>query len=263
MVHEIENLFEKFRDIDKHFQLVPGADGHVLFIPRRNAAFVAGKALHKVNAETNFPEALKSSLVDFTTIGQYLKKSHNASDLATRSSQIVVDTVCCNFLGLSDDVGATIAGGYSAHKIEQMSKAIAKNETLASPIPSFKKFRKNKNKITLHLRGPKNRTNIGLAGKPEYPKVDDIFNGTNSTINLQGESLKINEISNCRRLFDFIIKNKNKISFVVIFGAILYVCFKHFSFFRKCYRKIKNISSYWIFKNRLTRGLVVIWRCTN
>ena len=29
MVYEIENLFEKFKDLDKHFQLIPGADGHV------------------------------------------------------------------------------------------------------------------------------------------------------------------------------------------------------------------------------------------
>jgi len=33
MVYEIKNLFEKFKDLDKNFQLIPGADGHVLLIP--------------------------------------------------------------------------------------------------------------------------------------------------------------------------------------------------------------------------------------
>ncbi len=67
-------------DYFKHFQLIPGADGHVLFVPRRNPAFLVGKALHKVNSETDFPAALKESLVDYSTIGRYLRKSHNVSD---------------------------------------------------------------------------------------------------------------------------------------------------------------------------------------
>ena len=54
MVYEIKDLFEKFKDLDEHFQLLPGADGHVLFLPRRNPAFLVGKALHKVDSETDF-----------------------------------------------------------------------------------------------------------------------------------------------------------------------------------------------------------------
>jgi len=57
MVYEIEDLFEKFKDLDKNFQLLPGADGHVLFLPRRNPAFLVGKALHKVDSETDFSAA--------------------------------------------------------------------------------------------------------------------------------------------------------------------------------------------------------------
>ena len=81
MVYEIKYLFEKFEDLDEHFQLIPGADGHVLFVPRRNAAFMVGKALHKVDSETDFPAALKESLVDYSTIGRYLKKSHSSKSL--------------------------------------------------------------------------------------------------------------------------------------------------------------------------------------
>ena len=55
MVYEIQNLFEKFKNLDKDFQLIPGADGHVLFIPRRNPAFLVGKALQKVDSKTDFP----------------------------------------------------------------------------------------------------------------------------------------------------------------------------------------------------------------
>ena len=34
----------------------------------------------------------------------------------------------------TDDVGAGIAGGYSAHRIEQMAKGISKNETMSGPL---------------------------------------------------------------------------------------------------------------------------------
>jgi|KNS10NT17metaT_FD_contig_31_2236960_length_514_multi_1_in_0_out_0_1 hypothetical protein len=54
MVYEIKNLFEKFKDLDEHVQLIPGADDHVLFVPRRNTAFLVGKALHKVDSKTDF-----------------------------------------------------------------------------------------------------------------------------------------------------------------------------------------------------------------
>ena len=65
MVYEIENLFEKFKDLDKNFQLIPGADGHVLFVPRRNPAFLVGKALHKVDSETDFPAEILENYYDF------------------------------------------------------------------------------------------------------------------------------------------------------------------------------------------------------
>jgi hypothetical protein len=54
MVYEIKDLFEKFKYLDKNFQLIPGAEGHILFIPRRNPAFLVEKASHKVDSETNF-----------------------------------------------------------------------------------------------------------------------------------------------------------------------------------------------------------------
>ena len=263
MVYEIKDLFEKFKDLDEHFQLIPGADGHVLFVPRRNAAFMVGKALHKVDSETDFPAALKESLVDYSTIGRYLKKSHNVSDLATRTTQVVVDTTCCNIMGLTDDVGAGIAGGYSAHRIEQMAKAISKNETMSGPLSSLKEFKENRKGITLHLRGPKGTgRSIGIAEKPPHPK-DDLFNSTNSIRGGNSIALEFNEISNPKSFFDLILENKNIISFVLICGAILYVCFKKFSFVRKFFRKIKKISNHWIFKNRLTRGILVLWRYTS
>jgi len=40
-------------------------------------------------------------MVDYSTIGQYLKKSHNASDFTARVTQLVVDTACCNIMGLT------------------------------------------------------------------------------------------------------------------------------------------------------------------
>jgi len=256
-----ENLLEKFEDLDKHFQLIPGAEGHVIFVPRRNPAFLVGKALHKVDSETDFSAALKESLVDYGTIGRYLKKSHNVSDFATRTTQVVVDTTCCNVMGLTDDVGAGLAGGYSAHRIEQMAKAISNNETMSGPISSLKEFKESRKRITLRLRGPKGTgRSIGLAEKPPHPKSEDLFNSTNS---IRGGSIEFNEIKNQKSFFDLILENKNKIYFVLICRAIIYVCFKKFSFVRKFCRKIKKISNHWIFKNRLTRGILVLWRCTS
>lgn len=101
--------------------------GHVFFIPRRNPAFLVGKALHKVDAEADFSAALKESVVDYSTISKYLRKSHNVSDFARRTTQLVVDTNCCNVIGLTDDIGSGIEGGYFTHRIEQMAKAISKN----------------------------------------------------------------------------------------------------------------------------------------
>ena len=263
MVYEIENLFEKFKDLDKHFQLIPGADGHVLFVPRRNPAFLVGKALHKVDSETDFPATLKESLVNYSTIGKYLRKSYNVSDFATRTRQVVLDTTCCNIMGLTDDVGAGIPGGYSANRIEQMAKAISKNETMSGSLSSLKEFKESRKRITLRLRGPKGTVrSIDLPEKPPHPKSEDLFNSINST---RGGSvaLEFNEISNQKSFFDLILENKNRISFVLICGAILYVCFKKFSFVRKFCRKIKKISNHWIFRNRLTRGILVFWKYTS
>ena len=140
MVYEPENLFNKFKDLDENFQLIPGAEGHVLLIPRQNPAFLAGRALNKISSETDFPAALKESIFDdYGTIGTYLKKSHNASDLVTRTGQVVIDTACCNIMGLKNDARLSIAGGYSDHQIDEMAKAISNNETMSGSFASFKK----------------------------------------------------------------------------------------------------------------------------
>ena len=259
----MENLFEKFKDIDSDFQLIPGVEGHVIFLPRRNTAFMVGKALQKVDSETDFTMALKDSLMDYSTIGRYLRESKNMSDFGTRTAQVVIDTACCNVMGLTDDVGAGIAGSYSAHRIQQMADAISRNETMAGPASALRDFDEGRKRIKLRIRGPKgNTTNIDLAPKPKHPKFEDLFNKTNS---IRGGSLEVevNKMSDKKRLFDLILENKTKISFVLICGAIVYICFKKFSFIRKFYQKIKNISKHWIFTNRLTRGIVVIWRYTS
>jgi len=247
MIHELEDLFEKFRDLDKNFQLLSGVDGHVLFIPRLNSAFLVGKALQKVNSETDFPDALKKSVIDYSTIGQYLKKSHNATDFTTRATQIVLDTACCNIMGLTDDVGAGLAESYSAHRIEQMAKAISENRTMSGSIYSLKETRR---RITLRLHGPKNSyRSIGLANKPPHPKVEELFNlkNTNSSINsIRGGSisLQVNEIENQKSLLDLILSNKNRISAILICGVALYAYFKKFKFVQKFFRKIQKISNH-------------------
>lgn len=104
--------------------------------------------------------------------------------------------------------------------------------------------------------------NIGLLDKPPPPKSEDLFNSTNS-IRGGSISLEFNKIKNQKSFFDLILENKNKISFVLICGAMIYVCFKKFSFIQKFCRKIKKISSHWIFKNRLIGGILVLWRLTS
>jgi len=218
MIYEIENLFEKFKDLDEHFQLIPSAEGYLLFVPRRNPAFLVGKALHKVDSETDFSAALKESLVDYSTIGRYLKKSYNVSNFATRTTQVIVDTICCNIMGLTDDVGAGMAGGYSAHRIEQMAKAISNNETMSGPLSSLKEFKESRKRLTFHLRGSKGTgKSIGLPKKLPHPKSEDLFNSTRGG----SISLEFNEIKNQKSFFDLILENKNKISFVLICKAVL------------------------------------------
>lgn len=133
---------------------------------------------------------------------------------------------------------------------------------MSGPLSSLKEFKESRKRITLRLRGPKGTgRSIGLPKKPPHPKSEDLFNFTNSTRG-GSISLEFNEIKNQKSFFDLRLENKNKISFVLICGAILYVCFKKFSFVRKFCRKIQKISNHWIFKNRLTRGILVLWRCT-
>ena len=206
------NLFEKFKEIDKHFQLLPGADGHAIFVPRRNPAFFLGKAMHKLDSEIDFPAALKDIIADYKTIGTYLKNSHNASDLATRTSQIVVDTACCNYIGLKDDAGAVLAGSYSAHKREQMAKAITKNETLAGHLKTFKEFENGRKKMILHLRGPKGSGNgVCLPDKPPQPSWKDLFNGSRGGA-IAIELDEITQIKEKKSFFNLVLEYKKKIS---------------------------------------------------
>ena len=125
---------------------------------------------------------------------------------------------------------AKIIAGRLVNRIEQMAKAISQNETMTGPVSAFKEFTESRKGIILHLRGPKgaNRS-IGLAQKPPHPKSEDLFNSTNS-IRGGSISLEVDEIKNQKSFFDLILENKNKISFILICGAILYVCFKKFSF---------------------------------
>jgi hypothetical protein len=99
-------------------------------------------------------------------------------------------------MGLTDDVGTGIAGGYSAHRIEQMAKAISKNETMSGPLSSLKEFKESRKRITLRLRGPKGTgSSIGLPEKTPHPKSEDLFNFRNS-IRGCSVSLEFNEIKN-------------------------------------------------------------------
>ena len=163
-------------------------------------------------------------------------------------------------MGLKDDYESGLARGYLAYKIDEMAKAISKNETMAKPISSLKEFKKSRQRIILRLRDPKNtNVSIGLSEKPPHPKSEDFFNSTRGG----AISLEFNDIKNQKNFFDLILENKDKISFIVICGTILYICFKKFSFVRNFYQKIKKISNHWIFNNRLTRGIIVSWRCTS
>lgn len=100
MVDNTINLFEYLKNFDENFQLIPDAEGHIIFIPCRNPAFLVGKALAKVNTETDFLGALKKSITDYAIIRRYLRKSHNFKYFAGRVYQIIVDTTCYNIMGL-------------------------------------------------------------------------------------------------------------------------------------------------------------------
>jgi len=261
MVYAAEDLFQKFKDFDENFQLIPGADGHVLFIPRRNTAFLLGRALTKVEGQTELTEALKQSLIDdYGIIATYLKNSDNSSNFLRRTGQVVVDTALCNGLGLKDDVGAGLAGGYSGYQLAEMAEAIAKNETMSGSFEAWKKHREKRKRLKLRLRGPKGTgRSMNLPDKPPHPQSNDLFkNDTRGG----GISLKLNEIKN-ESLCDVILKNKNKISFILVCGIVLYVFFKKFSAIRKFYKKVRTISNHWLVKNRFTRGVFIFWRYTS
>ena len=82
-------------------------------------------------------------MVDYSTIGRYLKQSHNIDNFVLPITQVVLDTTCYNIMGLTGDVGTGLAGGYSAHRIEQMAKAISSNETMSGPLYSLKEFKES------------------------------------------------------------------------------------------------------------------------
>jgi len=82
---------------------------------------------------------------------------------------------------LTGNVCTGLKGSYLAYKIEQMAKAVSKNETMANAIYFLKEFKKNRKRITLRLHGLKGKIrSMKLAEKPPHPKSDDLFNSTNS-----------------------------------------------------------------------------------
>jgi len=96
-------------------------------------------------------------------------------------------------MGLKDDYESGLARGYLAYKIDEMAKAISKNETMAKPISSLKEFKKSRQRIILRLRDPKNtNVSIGLSEKPPHPKSEDFFNSTRGG----AISLEFNDIKN-------------------------------------------------------------------
>jgi hypothetical protein len=125
-----------------------------------------------------------------------------------------------------------------------MPKVIIYNKTMAGLLPSLRKFNKKQKRMMLRLRGPKN---IGLPDKPPNlinPQIYDLFNSTkNATIYVY-----FNEFENEESLFNVIIENKNKISFIFICGMILYIYFKKFLFIRIFLIKLKEFLIIGFFK---------------
>lgn len=59
--------------------------------PRWEPTFLAGKALNKLDSNTNFLDSLKESVTNHRYILQDLRDHKNTSDLATRSGQVGLD----------------------------------------------------------------------------------------------------------------------------------------------------------------------------
>lgn len=65
------------------------------------------------------------------------------------------------------------------------------------------------------------------------------------------------ELLRDKNFWKLMLENANTIAYILLFGAIVYICFKKFQFIRKFCRKISN---HWIFQNRITKSLIVLAR---
>ena len=238
MVYTMQNLIDKYKDIDSNFQLLPGVNGHVMFIPRRVPSFYAGEILAK--SDPNLGKSLRESVFKIKTVASYLKNSKNVSDLGVKSIQTALNTAVCNWMASWDKVASGLAGGYSTHQIEQMSKAIASNATMSgSGLHNLKKWQKNVKHIQLRLHGPKGLgKNINLALKPPYP---DVVNRTRGgATQLTQLELNLETIKDQKNLFDIITTNKKEITLIFFIGGMLYLFFKKFASLKIFYHKIRN-----------------------
>lgn len=73
---------------------------------------------------TNLSEAAKKTFVDTPIIlYRYVKAGDGVKDRLGRAGQLIADTFVINEMGLSDDAGAAIAGGWTNWRLDQIEKA--------------------------------------------------------------------------------------------------------------------------------------------
>ena len=317
----LENLFEKFKDFDKYFTIVPGVDGHILFVPRRMPAFLVGKALQKVDSDTEFTPALIKSLTDYKIIWEYLRDAQGRERL-TRAVEIAKDIAICNHIALRDDTGAGLAGAWSSIRLDQLAKIIAeqkaltnaamRGENLQSALDFVQQTRSKQNlerrQMVLRLRGPKGLgRNFPLPNKPRQPEAkpgefglfgphcptnkppkggamviendpvstfmapfilgEEETNLGNCTLTSvtripPGGAVLVNdtELSTSKKFWKLIVEHRKKIVYILISGALVYICFKNRKFIRKFYKKVREISNHWIFQNRITKTFFILCR---
>ena len=120
---------------------------------------------------------------------------------------------------------------------------------------------------------------LGLS--PTLGEIDPVGFEYNSVLKIRaGELSPSKKIINSKNWKDFILENKESGLIIIISGGILYFCFKKFKLGNKINKKFKRskklksvnrrivqpickISKHQIFTNRISRGIIVIYRHIN
>lgn len=165
-------------NVDKYFQILPGAHGYVV-IPKAAPMFIMGKVGHKLSKGKTLEQALSETAIgDFEILDAYLRNQDSKNplwkpaELKDHWSSFGADLVATNIVASKDPVtGSAAMGAYCSDQLIKMQDAIdaaKKTNEILTP-------KKAADQIILKLRGSNTKDLIRqMGGVPKKLNVQRV-----------------------------------------------------------------------------------------